>query len=349
MKTLLTIIFTLFAGMILAQTRVTITLNDDCTRHHPALVNKKLDVTLSDFFTSLNSACAENKKPNFEGVKIIPGAIDMVMQLWDSISPFTYNLDYVSFEHCVIFDKNEGVFHVRLPIDFVKREKYVKKRDQKNFDNAAIKIDFKHAEIKVKFDSQGQIIGVRRLDPEVSMFSSCDSSQNEDVKHKTEIVINKLSEFSGAYFYKDISVLNKLFKQDAVVIVGKECKVKQKCLDTPQHLLPFISNRTALKTIRLTQYTAQQYLRNLNNVFRANKDIYIRFDDVRICKVFNTDNLYYVQLMQTWRSSNGYHDIGYLTLIWDFNEGDNPIVASRIWMPKKTKNVESSNSTIYCD
>jgi len=77
-----------------------------------------------------------------------------------------------------------------------------------------------------------------------------------------------------------------------------------------------------------------QYLNSLATNFKNNKYIKVTFSDVEVVRHPANPNYYGVTLHQHWKSSN-YEDDGYLLLIWEFHDGQDPIIHYRTWQPDR--------------
>ena len=78
----------------------------------------------------------------------------------------------------------------------------------------------------------------------------------------------------------------------------------------------------------------QEYLRNLSNVFKITKYINVKFDEIEVVQHPKYDDIYGVTLKQYWHT-NRYSDEGYLFLLIDFRDSDNPQIQVRTWQPYK--------------
>jgi hypothetical protein len=83
----------------------------------------------------------------------------------------------------------------------------------------------------------------------------------------------------------------------------------------------------------------QQYLYNLRRAFARNKYIEVKFSEIgdgngcgAVTQSRNNPNFYGVRLHQEWRSSN-YSDDGYVFLLWDFRDENQPVIHVRTWQP----------------
>ena len=71
----------------------------------------------------------------------------------------------------------------------------------------------------------------------------------------------------------------------------------------------------------------------LAETFRKNKFIKVKFDDIVVKRHSAKAGFYAVTLRQDWQSST-YRDNGYVFLLWEFKEGQSPVVHVRTWQPE---------------
>lgn len=75
--------------------------------------------------------------------------------------------------------------------------------------------------------------------------------------------------------------------------------------------------------------------------FQSNQFINIRFADNDVVKMGAGGETYGIQIKQDYYSSN-YGDHGYLFLMVDFNDPDNPSIKVRTWQPDRNPNINSN-------
>ena len=82
----------------------------------------------------------------------------------------------------------------------------------------------------------------------------------------------------------------------------------------------------------MTQYSKDQYMKNLEACFHSNEFVNIRFanNDVRKAK---EGEEYGIQIKQDYYSTN-YGDQGYLYLQVNLDEPDRPVIKVRTWQPE---------------
>ena len=154
----------------------------------------------------------------------------------------------------------------------------------------------------------------------------------DDVKAQ---IMEFLENYKTAYCLKRLSYIREIFADDAVIIVGKV--TRRGASDTS------IGERQITQfgrdIISLNRYTKDQYLDNLEKCFYnpRNKYINVKFaeNDIQTLKAFNGSKVYGIQIKQLYNSAT-YGDVGYLFLMVDMTDADNPQIKVRTWQPNQT-------------
>ena len=84
--------------------------------------------------------------------------------------------------------------------------------------------------------------------------------------------------------------------------------------------------------VKYTRQDKETYIKNLEKSFASNEFINIRFTDNTISKMGKGGDTFGIQIHQDYYSSS-YGDTGYLFLMVDVNNPDNPIIKVRTWQP----------------
>jgi hypothetical protein len=154
------------------------------------------------------------------------------------------------------------------------------------------------------------------------------------------MILDVVENFRTAYNRKDTSFLYNIYSDDALIITGKVVN-RQERLDAPK-----ATNATK------SEYSVQNkktYLAKLKNVFASNSYINIKFDDIVVKRHEGNPNIYGVTLKQHWNTSN-YSDEGWLFLIFDYEDENNPQIWVRTWQPLQDGNgnpIRYSNEDIF--
>ena len=154
------------------------------------------------------------------------------------------------------------------------------------------------------------------------------SNEVTDLRYR-QMIIELVENFRTAYNRKDIPFLEDIFSEDALIITGKVL-TPQKRTDVPTAFDPL--------KIQYSVYNKKQYLANLQRVFNANTYINIKFEEIVVTRHEGNPNIYGVTLKQDWNASGGYHDEGWLFLMIDYEDENNPLIWVRTWQPSRDLN-----------
>ena len=188
-----------------------------------------------------------------------------------------------------------------------------------------------YQEAVVEFDADGNIVDFRfALDAQ--MTESMEHCGSVVEKEKQMIILQYVERFRTAYNQKDISTIEKMFSDDALIITGRVVMQKQNEM-TP-----------AKAKVEYTKQNKKQYILNLKKAFARNKWIDVKFSQIGddgvnggcagITRSKVDPTKYGIRLRQEWKSSS-YSDEGYLFLLWEFPEdGSDPIIHVRTWQPE---------------
>lgn len=183
-------------------------------------------------------------------------------------------------------------------------------------------------ELAVDFAQDGKISNVS-IAIEMHRYDEIMSEQSSDMDYaRKQVIINFVENFRTAYNRKDIELLNSVFSDRALIITGKVLKEKP---NSDVTRLTLNNN----KVIYIKQ-TKEEYLKNLDRVFKMTKFVNVRFDDIDVVQHPKYDDIYGVTLKQYWHT-NRYQDEGYLFLMIDFHDADFPLITVRTWQPYKNK------------
>ncbi len=146
-------------------------------------------------------------------------------------------------------------------------------------------------------------------------------------KSRTRIV-GFLEDYRTAYATKNLEYLDKVFDDNAVIVLGKRLQV------APQlNKEGYMNNHR----VQFTQLTKREFLRNLRRQFQSKDYINLHFSQNRIYQLQKGVERYGIEIKQDYYSSN-YGDTGYLTLIFDLTNSDQPVIHVRTWQEQPDPN-----------
>ena len=181
-------------------------------------------------------------------------------------------------------------------------------------------------ELTVDFTPSGLISGVS-ISIDLQRYEEIMGQKESDLDYaRRQIIVDFVENFRTAYNRKDIDLLNCVFSDKALIITGKVVKEKPN-----SDLTRMTLNNNKVVYIKQSK---QEYITNLTRVFKNTKYINVKFDEIEVVQHPKYDDVYGVTLKQYWHTS-GYSDEGYLFLMIDFRDADNPLIQVRTWQPYK--------------
>lgn len=269
---------------------------------------------LAAVLTEINRAQKARESVSVKNLRMDEFAKKSLARLW-AVTPF-YCDDEEVVERCWVF-KNGTMMVSHIPLIITPEDE--------NFGLGT------YQEAVVEFDTKGQLIDFRfALDAQTA--ESMERCGTVVDKEKQMIILQYVERFRTAYNQKDISTIEKMFSDDALIITGRVVMAK------PQ------GDQGAQFKVEYNKQNKQQYISNLRRAFLRNKWIDVKFSQIGengedggcagITQSTKDKTKYGVRLRQSWKSSN-YSDEGYLFLLWEFPEdGGDPIIHVRTWQPE---------------
>jgi hypothetical protein len=135
-------------------------------------------------------------------------------------------------------------------------------------------------------------------------------------------IIQFIENYKTAYALKRLDYIKSIFSDDALIIVGKVVK---------KHT---VENNLAVPEVKLTRYSKDQYMAQLDRVFRSQEYVNLKFTDIDVKVSQRYDDVYGIQLKQDYFSA-GYGDSGYLFLVVDLRKTNEPVIHVRTWQPER--------------
>jgi len=177
------------------------------------------------------------------------------------------------------------------------------------------------------FDKTGLITSVRIVLPNFDYTSVVAQGTTKIDSVMRGKILDFIEQFRMAYNTKNINFLKKVYSDDALIITGSIISEKKQNNE-------MLNNSFLSKSkIRLVQQTKSEYIDKLvNKIFKYNKYLDIRFDDLQIIQHEKHPYIYGISCWQHWKTSS-YSDKGYLFLMMDFKNIEEPVIHVRTWQP----------------
>lgn len=311
MKRLRLILFTfLFSFFTYAGAVVNVTISDGISND---AIKSKMERQMSLLLTEMTSACGQNRDLQYSKLQLPEEVQTAIEMLWEN-SPFECT-DNQIVEHCLTTGTGYQIRNIPLQM---------KSEDGEE--------DYQEAVIN--FDKKGNISSFY-ISISMNLFMNV-VNNNKDVTdlRRRELILDYVEQFRTSYNQKDIKFLNQVFSDDALIITGKVIKAKPR-------------DGIALPDkIEYRKQSKQEYLGKLKQVFAANKQIRVTFDEIEVMRHPTNADIYGVTLHQGY-TSDRYHDDGYLFLLWDFKDESAPEIHVRTWQPDMFNGSKLSKDKIF--
>lgn len=140
------------------------------------------------------------------------------------------------------------------------------------------------------------------------------------------VIIKFMEKYRTAYLQRNIAMLDSIFAEEAVIIVGRVVRKNMK-----KDVAKFANQ---VPDVEYTQYTKKEYLVKQQQVFNMHKDIYLGFSNFKIRRKNKAPSFYGISLRQNYHATK-YADEGHLFLLVDFPDGEDPQIYVRSWQPQE--------------
>lgn len=270
-------------------------------------LRKTIESNASSLLTEFNRAFFENRVPVLDGRLVTQQAKNTILLLWETSHFRCFETEI--FER-VALRHTQNEYELRnVPLFF--KEAF----EGENYEEAVL-----------VFNDQGKIdnfyisIGTNRVNEILREANSVTDFR------RRQIVLDFVENFRTSYNRRDIDFLEKVFSEDALIISGVIRTIPQN-----NDLMGANMNNT---TIEYTRRSKSEYITHMRRIFRINDYINIRFSDVDVMQHGRYPEIYGVTVKQDWNTTR-YSDVGYVFLMIDFKDDENPIIHVRTWQPEE--------------
>ena len=301
-KTLLSIILFLVCGiMSFAQNNVRIEISDGLYNNN---LKHKMENAASTLMSEINTAYSQNRPLKLSGMNLTDNAQQGLLSLWENTHFYCDDSEVV--QSCI--STLNGYQIRQIPL-IIKPEGET--------------LDDDYQEAVINFDKSGNIVRFNfTLSTAIYQNVMKTGKDVTEVARRQEI-LSYVERFRTAYNEKDLSFLQQIFSDDALIITGNVIKAKQS-----DGVVSF-NNKVIYK-----KQSKHEYLSNLRRSFNANKWINVNFDEVKVRAHRKYEGFYGVTVHQIYSNSKGYSDDGYLFMLWDFRDRNNVQIHVRTWQPR---------------
>lgn len=271
-----------------------------------ASIRKVIERNVTSLLTEFNKAYYNKTKPTLANDIVTDEAKQRILSLWESNS---FGCSEVNLNLAVVNLPDKSIELRGIPIIM------------------KLSSDSIHTEEGVLIlKNNGKINDLYFGLPAQQYRSLLSAGSNVTDFKRRQIILDFVENFRTAYNRKDVSYIENVFSDNALIIVGQV--VKQESNSSG-----ILEKSLKEDQVKLIKYSKTQYIDNLKNCFKNNKFIKVGFDNIEIIQHRLYPFIYGVPLEQTW-SSTGYSDKGYLFLLISFKDENKPLILVRSWQPK---------------
>jgi len=193
------------------------------------------------------------------------------------------------------------------------------------------------------FDAQGKLIDMNTSITESLYDQFVDNSEFGQDWERRQTIIKFIEKYRTAYLTRDLETVDLMFAEDALILVGRRIERKR----LPDNTINYqkFDKEPDYEYLKLTK---KEFVTRQSAIFKSQKDIFLNFSTFDIIKKNNENNVYGVEMRQSY-TSTGYADEGYLFLMIDFTERD-PLIYVRAWQPNEwdeEAKVKTANFRVY--
>lgn len=269
-------------------------------------VKHRMEKGISELLSEINMACAQERPLRLDKIDMALGGKKSLQRLWQNLHFFCEDNEIV--EHCLTSAEGYVIRNIYIQVNPMIRDY----QDEKN------------RALTIRLTRDGQIASVVMAASDLAYDRIVRNGLDVTDMARRQTILGFVENFRSHYDEKDINALKQVFSDEALIITGTVVMNRNTKSDSPK-----LSSNIIYKT-----QSKKQYLQNLQTLFKANKYIKVTFSEIKVVRHPSNPDFYAVTLRQHWKSSK-YEDDGYLVLLWEFREGEDPIIHVRTWQPER--------------
>ena len=269
-------------------------------------VKQRIERGISGLLSEINRACAQERPLQLDNVDMALSGKRSLQALWQNLHFLCEDNQIV--ERCLT--SAEG---------YVIRNIYVEV-------NPMIEgySDEPERALTIRLTREGQIASVAMAASDAVYGRIMEQGLSVTDMERRITILSFVENYRSFYDEKDLNSIDRVFSDDAIIITGTVPMQRNASSDI----------QSWREQIKYKVQNKPQYLNSLAANFKRNKYIKVTFSDVEVVRHPANPNYYGVTLHQHWKSST-YEDDGYLLLIWEFHDGQDPIIHYRTWQPDR--------------
>ncbi|MDR1791825.1 MAG: hypothetical protein LBR36_00050 [Bacteroidales bacterium] len=282
-----------------------------------SLLKAKIEDNSSRFLSEMGMAFALGEQPVFDSIDILPTAQKTILSIWTETGHFNCSVTEIDRK---IMHRADGGYQLRdIPVFMPEAENAGQKQS-----------------LVLNFTKGGTICEIYQIPENQDISAVLDGGKEVKEFIRRQRILDFVEKFRTAYNTKDTGFLKMVFSDNALIITGKVVKVAttDNTVSVPKEKIVY------------TTQTKKQYLDKLAYLFKINKYLNIEFKDYEIQQHPKYPDLYGVVFFQVWNTEY-YKDKGYVFLMIDFANENEPMIHIRTWQPEKYNGQQLKKEEVF--
>lgn len=267
-------------------------------------VKHRIEKGISSLLSEINRACAQERALRLDYIDMAPSGKKSLQALWQNFHFLCE--DNTIVERCLTSAEGYVIRNIYAQVNPM-IEGYT---------------DEPERALTIRLTREGQIASLTMAASDAVYGRIMEQGLSVTDLERRTTILSFVENYRSFYDEKDLNSIDRIFSDDAIIITGTVPQARNRTMDgmrIKEQIIYKVQNKP-------------QYLKSLNANFHRNKYIKVTFSDVEVVRHPANPNYYGVTLHQHWKSST-YEDDGYLLLIWEFRDGEDPIIHYRTWQP----------------
>lgn len=293
----------LFLGLNVMAQDVSVSISDGIGDGE---VKRRMERGISDLLSEINRACAQERALRLDNIDMALSGKRSLQALWKNLHFLCEDNSIV--ERCLTTAEGYAIRNIYVEVNPMVQ----------NYN------DEKERALTIRLTRDGKIASIAMAASDAVYGRIMEQGLSVTDLERRATILSFVENYRSFYDEKDLASINRVFSEDAIIITGTVPMVKTGSSDMGSWS----------QNIKYTVQNKAKYIKNLAANFKRNRYIKVTFSDVEVVRHPANPNYYGVTLHQHWKSSN-YEDDGYLLLIWEFRDGEDPLIHYRTWQPDR--------------
>ena len=281
--------------------------------------NVQENVVLSNVQKQVHHVSANDSAKYIQTILAACEALKANKNDWESLSPYFTERGHEQYKELLNYGKiriisTEGCRFVRIGQEVQCRSIPV------SFSFSKGKTQYENIVFTLLDPVGGKIDGVQFSLEERSMTNIMEDESIDETARLT--LLNFMENYKTAFAFQDWDYVESIFSDDAIIITGRVIKRQETMADGRQ---------TIINDYKLTKQSKEQYIKRLRATTK--EWINIKFGSTLVERSSQRD-VYGLSMSQDYYSNN-YGDHGYLFLLIDNTDPQQPLIRIRAWQPNE--------------